>query len=45
MKEWFTTTTSLDRLEDELNRLEALEHVIFTVIVLSGKVVVVSHTE
>jgi hypothetical protein len=45
MKEWFTTTTSRLELVSELNRLEGLTHVIFSVETIDGKVVIISYTE
>jgi hypothetical protein len=45
MKEWFTTTTSRLELAVELNRLEALTHIIFSVTTIDGKVIIISYTE
>lgn len=45
MKQWFTTTTSRLELASELNRLESLEHVVFSIQIIDGKIVIVSYME
>lgn len=44
MKQWFVTTTSRLELAAKLNELEALTHVIFSVEVIDGKVIIISYT-
>ena len=45
MKTWFVTTVSKSGLQSELRRLEDADHVIFTVKVASGELIIISYTE